>query len=112
MTARPRKTPRVLAARDWSPVVNCSGGGQLSGHSYQITFSNAGGNTYADNGCGGNIRASGISLRYQSYPGIPYYTTSQKAVQGAQVALTQSGTANGYHRAYNGGGGQVGYTSS
>lgn len=126
---RRKKTPRVLAvlafaiavllgsaqgatALGWSPVVNCSGGGQLSGRSYQITFSNAGGNTYADNGCGGSIRASSIAVRYQSYPGGPYYTTSQYVVQGSVASRTQSGTWNGYHRAFNSSGGQVGYTSS
>lgn len=99
-------------ALGWSPVVNCSGGGQLSGRSYHITFSNAGGDTYADNGCGGNIRASSIAVRYQAYPGGPYYTTSQKVVQGSVASRTQSGTWNGYHRAFTSGGGQVGYTSS
>jgi len=99
-------------ALGWSPVASCSGGGQLSGRSYQVTFSNAGGNTYADLGCGGSINASGIQLYYQSYPGGPYYYTSQKVVQGSQAALTQSGTWNGYHKAFNSGGGQVGSTSS
>ena len=126
MTYKRRKTPRVLAvlaftvvallggaqgaaALGWSPVVNCAGGGQLSGRSYQITFSNAGGDTYAGLGCGGN---SGIQLRYQAYPGGPSYLTSQKLVQGYSVSLTQSGTTNGYHKAYNHSGVQVGSTSS
>lgn len=128
MTSKPRKTPRVLAvlafagavllgtapaatALGWSPVVNCSGGGQLSGRSYQVTFSNAGGNTYADNGCAGGA-STGIQLYYQAYPGGPYYWTSQKLVQGSQVALTQTGTWNGRHKAYNGSGVQVGSTNS
>lgn len=129
MTAKRRRTPRVLAvlafagvallggaqgatALGWSPVVNCAGGGQLSGRSYHITFSNAGGDTYADNGCGGSINATGISVRYQAYPGGPYYNSSQKLVQGSVVSMTQSGTSNGYHKAYNSSGVQVGSTSS
>lgn len=92
--------------------MNCSGGGQLSGRSYQVTFSNAGGNTYADLGCGGSINATGIKLWYQSYPGGPYYWTSQKTIQGSQVGLTQGGTWNGSHKAYNSSGVQVGSTSS
>lgn len=60
MTTKGRKPSRILAglafagvivlggtqaasALGWSPVVNCSGGGILSGRSYQISFSNAGG---------------------------------------------------------------------
>ena len=86
MTLKRRKTPRILAvlafagavllgsaqgatALGWSSVVNCAGGGQLSGHSYQVTFTNAGGNTYADLGCGENVS---IRLYYQAYPGGPY----------------------------------------
>lgn len=128
MTSKRRKTPRVLAvlafagaallasapaasALGWSPVVNCSGGGQLSGRTYQVTFSNAGGNTYADNGCAGGASV-GIQLYYQAYPGGPYYWGSQKLVQGSQVAKTQSGTWNGRHKAYNGSGVQVGSTNS
>lgn len=92
--------------------MNCSGGGQLSGRSYQITFSNAGGNTYADFGCGGSPNATGISVYYQSYPGGPYYYSSQRLVQGSTANLTQSGTWNGYHKAYNGSGGQVASVNS
>lgn len=99
-------------ALGWSTVVNCTGGGQLSGRSYQITFSNAGGNTYADFGCGGSPNASGISVYYQVYPGGPYAYSSQKLVQGSQVALTQPGTWNGYHKAYRSGGVLVGSVNS
>jgi hypothetical protein len=129
MTPERRRTPRVLAALafagmmvlggtqaasaiGWSPVVNCSGGGILSGRSYEITFSNAGGNTYLDNGCGGTISSSGLQLRYQVYPGGPYALTSQRVQQGGVTSLTQAGTANGYHKAYNSGGGQVCSTNS
>lgn len=101
----------AATALGWSPVVNCSGGGQLSGRSYQVTFSNAGGNTYADNGCAGGASTS-IQLYYQAYPGGPYYWTPTKLVQGSQVALTQSGTWNGRHKAYNGSGVLVGSTNS
>lgn len=129
MASKMKKTPRILAvlafagavvlgsaqaatALGYSPVVNCSGGGQLSGRTYQVTFSSAGGNTYMDNGCGGNVRAAGIQIYYQTYPGGPYAYTSNKVVQGGQASLTQSGTANGTHRGYNGSGGQVGSTNS
>lgn len=129
MTSQRRKTSRAVAvlafavavvlgsaqgatALGWSAVVNCSGGGQLSGRSYQVTFSNAGGDTWADNGCGGNIKASGLQLYYQAYPGGPYYWTSQKLVQGGVASLTQSGTWNGRHKAYNSSGGQVGSVNS
>lgn len=68
--------------------------------------------TYADNGCGGSIRASGIQLYYQSYPGGPYYWTSQRIVQGSQANLTQGGTWNGRHKAYKSGGVLVASTNS
>jgi len=90
-------------------VVNFAGGGQLSGRSYQVTFTNAGGNTYADLGCGENVS---IRLYYQAYPGGPYYTTPLLLVQGSSVAKTQGDTWNGYHKAYNGSGVQVGSVNS
>lgn len=121
-----KKTPRVLAllafsgalvlagsqgaaALGWSSVVNCTGGGQLSGRTYQITWSNAGGNSYADLGCGGN---TGIQIYYQAYHGGPYYWSSQKVAQGYQVSMTQSGTWNGRHTAFNNSGVQVGSVNS
>lgn len=92
----------------WSPVVSCGNGGILSGRSYQTTFSNAGGNSYADSGCGPN---AAIILRYQAYPGGPYYNTSQSIAYGT-VSKTQSGTWNGYHKAFSNSGVQVGSTNS
>lgn len=62
-----------------------------------------------DLGCGAH---TGITLYHQSYTGGPYYYTSQKLVQGSTVALTQGGTWNGYHKAYNGSGVQVGSVNS
>lgn len=129
MAQKRRKTPRALvalalagavvfggtqaaSALGWSPVVSCSGGGILSGRSYQITFSNAGGNTYLDDNCGGTIGNAGLQLRYQVYPGGPYALTSQRVQQGSVTSLKQSGTSNGYHKAYNSNGSQVGSTSS
>jgi len=99
---------QAASALGWSPVVSCGNGGILSGRSYQISFSNAGGESYADSGCGPN---AGIILRYQAYPGGPYYNTSQSIAYGV-VSKTQSGTWNGYHRAFTTGGVQVGSTNS
>lgn len=129
MTTKGRKPSRILAglafagvivlggtqaasALGWSPVVNCSGGGILSGRSYQISFSNAGGNTYLDDNCGGSIGNAGLQLRYQVYPGGPWALTSQRVQQGPVTSLTEAGTWNGYHKAYNSSGGQVGSTNS
>ncbi len=92
--------------------MNCSGGGILSGRSYQISFSNAGGNTYLDTGCGGSSANAGLQLRYQIYPGGPWATTSQRVQQGPVTSQTQSGTWNGYHKAFNGTGVQIGSTNS
>jgi len=100
------------SALGWSTVVECSGGGFLSGRSYRITFANAGGNTYLDYGCGGSIPASGLQIRYQVYPGGPYAYTSWRLQQGSATALTQAGTQNGYHKAFNSSGGQVGSVNS
>lgn len=91
----------------WSPAVTCANGGTVSGQSYRITFSNAGGNTAADAGCG---PSAGIQLRYQAYPGSPYYVTGQ-SIASYYVSRVQGGTENGYHRAYSSGV-LVGQTSS
>ncbi len=129
MTRKHRRTRRVLAtlaftavamfggtqaatALGWSTVVECSGGGILSGRSYRITFSNAGGNTYLDMGCGGSRPNSGLQIRYQVYPGGPYAYTSWRLQQGPATAMTQAGTQNGYHKAFNSSGGQVGSVNS
>jgi hypothetical protein len=99
---------QAATALGWSPVVPCGNGGILSGRSYQITFSNAGGNSYADSGCGPN---AAIILRYQAYPGGPWYNTSQSIAYGT-VSKAQSGSWNGYHKAFTTSGVQVGLTNS
>ena len=92
--------------------MDCTNGGNLSGRSYQYTFSDAGGGSYAELGCG---PYAGIQLYYQSYPGGPYYTTSNTIALGT-ASKTQAGTWNGYHRAFvhysSGTYFQVGYVSS
>lgn len=85
-------------ALGYAPIVNCIGGGNLNGRSYQFTFSDAGGWTSAELDCSNKTAA--IQLRYQAYPGSPTYTTSQSFGTG-YVSKTQSGTVGGIHRALN-----------
>lgn len=103
---------QAASALGWSTVVECSGGGFLSGRSYRVTFSSAGGNTYLDYNCGGSRPNSGLQIRYQVYPGGPYAYTSWRLQQGPGTAMTQAGTQNGYHKAFNSTGGQVGSVNS
>lgn len=89
--------------------MSCSNGGILSGRSYQITFSNAGGNTYADSGCGPTAQ---IALRYQVYPGSPSYAITSNSSAIGTVSKTQAGTVTGYHLARDIFGWSVGSTLS
>lgn len=71
-------------------------------HTYQSTFSNAGGNTArASSACFADYM--GISLHYRSYPGGPSYWTGFYYGTYA-VYRTQSGTFGGAHSLHYGGG--------